>query len=185
MESLLRQEHSPASGQPRDILRHYLGDIVFGALDGLVTTFAIVSGVAGAGLSSHIVLILGVANLLADGFSMGAADYLATRSDAFAHDRDRGRLEPFRHALFTFGSFVLIGAVPLFSYLLFDEPSASYAVSAALTGAALFAVGGLRSIVTPVHWFRGGCEMLFIGAMAAAVAFGVGHLLSGVAHSST
>lgn len=48
----------------------YLGDTVYGGLDGIVTTFAIVSGVAGAQLSSEIILVLGLANLLADGFSM-------------------------------------------------------------------------------------------------------------------
>ena len=52
-----------------------------GAIDGIVTTFAIVSGVAGAGLSSGIVIVLGIANLLGDGFSMGVSDYLGTRAE--------------------------------------------------------------------------------------------------------
>lgn len=64
----------------REVLQHYLGDIVYGANDGIVTTFAIVVGVAGAGLSPAVVLILGGSNLLADGFSMGASNYLATRA---------------------------------------------------------------------------------------------------------
>ncbi len=48
----------------------YIGDVVYGALDGIVTTFAVISGVAGASLSSGVVMILGFANLFADGLSM-------------------------------------------------------------------------------------------------------------------
>ena len=58
----------------------YLGEFVYGAIDGAVTTFAVVAGAAGAGLSPAIVLILGFANLFADGFSMAASNYLSTKS---------------------------------------------------------------------------------------------------------
>lgn len=54
---------------------------VYGANDGIITTFAVVAGVAGAGLSPAIVLILGVANLIADGISMGIGDYLGEKSE--------------------------------------------------------------------------------------------------------
>ncbi|WP_158968909.1 VIT1/CCC1 transporter family protein [Chachezhania sediminis] len=57
-----------------------LGDVVYGAIDGSVTTFAIVAGVAGAGLSPFIVLALGFANVLADGFSMAVGNYSATKA---------------------------------------------------------------------------------------------------------
>ncbi|TWT55830.1 VIT family protein [Thalassoglobus neptunius] len=59
----------------------YLKDFIYGAIDGAVTTFAVVSGVAGAGLSSSIVLILGVANLIGDGFSMAAGNFLGTQAE--------------------------------------------------------------------------------------------------------
>ncbi len=62
--------------------RHsYLRDFIFGAVDGAVTTFAVVSGVAGANLSAGIVVILGIANLVGDGFSMAVSNFLATRAD--------------------------------------------------------------------------------------------------------
>jgi VIT1/CCC1 family predicted Fe2+/Mn2+ transporter len=64
----------------------HLRDWVYGGIDGAVTTFAIVSGVVGADLSTRVLLILGVANLLADGFSMAAGNYLATRTE---HDEVR------------------------------------------------------------------------------------------------
>jgi vacuolar iron transporter family protein len=59
----------------------YLRDWVYGGIDGSVTTFAVVSGVAGAHLSPTVILILGIANLVADGFSMAASNYSGTRTE--------------------------------------------------------------------------------------------------------
>ncbi|MHA6345884.1 VIT1/CCC1 transporter family protein, partial [Roseivivax sp. CAU 1761] len=59
-----------------------LRDAVFGAVDGAVTTFAIVAGAAGAGLATHIVVVIGIVSVLADGISMAAADWLGVRTDA-------------------------------------------------------------------------------------------------------
>lgn len=58
-----------------------LSDLVLGAIDGCVTTFAIVSGAFGAGFPSVVVLVMGIANLLADGFSMGVSNYEAVSSE--------------------------------------------------------------------------------------------------------
>ncbi|NBN78318.1 hypothetical protein GWI72_08570 [Microvirga tunisiensis] len=65
----------------------YLRDWVYGGIDGAVTTFAIVAGAVGASLSPQVVLILGLANLLADGFSMAAANYAGTRAEIEDYDR--------------------------------------------------------------------------------------------------
>ncbi|WP_145259023.1 VIT1/CCC1 transporter family protein [Calycomorphotria hydatis] len=81
----LEHEHSPQEIRKRLISNnehHSLGDFVLGAVDGTVTTFAIVAGVAGAELSAGIALVLGLANVLADGFSMAVSNYLKSRSDA-------------------------------------------------------------------------------------------------------
>jgi VIT1/CCC1 family predicted Fe2+/Mn2+ transporter len=69
----------------------YLADAVLGATDGIITTFAIVAGAAGASLSAGIVLIMGFANLLADGFSMAIGNYLGARSqqEYWREERDR------------------------------------------------------------------------------------------------
>lgn len=65
----------------------YLRDWVYGGIDGAVTTFAVVAGVMGAQLSTIIILILGAANLLADGFSMAASNYAGTRAEHEDYDR--------------------------------------------------------------------------------------------------
>lgn len=72
-------------------LGSYLGSMVYGGLDGIITTFAVVSGVAGADLDSRVILILGIGNLLADGFSMGTGDYLSTKSEREYYAREARR----------------------------------------------------------------------------------------------
>ncbi|WP_422008838.1 VIT1/CCC1 transporter family protein [Roseivirga pacifica] len=59
----------------------YIGEFIYGGIDGSVTTFAVVAGAAGAGLDSSVVIILGFANLIADGFSMSVGSYLSTKSE--------------------------------------------------------------------------------------------------------
>lgn len=88
----LRQQHTPeavkarlAQGGPHS----YLGDAVFGAIDGTVTTFAVVAGAAGAGLPSGVAVILGFANLFADGFSMAVGNYSSVKSESQRLDRIR------------------------------------------------------------------------------------------------
>ena len=77
----------------------YLRDWVYSGIDGTVTTFAIVSGVVGARLSPGVILILGGASLIADGFAMAAGNYLATRAehDEFHHAEavERRHIESF------------------------------------------------------------------------------------------
>ena len=62
-------------------LQDYLKEFVYGGIDGAVTTFAVVAGGFGANLDTGILLILGFANLLADGFSMSVGAYLAAKSE--------------------------------------------------------------------------------------------------------
>lgn len=67
----------------------YLGEFVYGGIDGSVTTFAVVAGSVGAGLDSSVILILGFANLLADGFSMSVGAYLSAKSESHNYDKHK------------------------------------------------------------------------------------------------
>jgi vacuolar iron transporter family protein len=71
----------------RDVQGNYLRDWIYGGIDGTVTTFAIVAGIVGASLPGSVVLVLGLANLVADGFAMGAASYSATKAEQDDYDR--------------------------------------------------------------------------------------------------
>jgi VIT1/CCC1 family predicted Fe2+/Mn2+ transporter len=67
----------------------YVGDFILGAIDGTVTTFAVVAGAAGAEFSANIAIVLGMANLVADGFSMAASNYIGTKSERQIVERVR------------------------------------------------------------------------------------------------
>jgi vacuolar iron transporter family protein len=236
-------DHSPeairqrlAAG-PRQV---YIKDFVYGAIDGAVTTFAVVSGVAGAGMSSGVIIILGLANILADGFSMAVSNYLGTKADNehLAHLRveelaeidshpegereeirqiyaskgfsgeelervvqvitaDRRlwvntmlqeehglKLEPTRAgmaALTTLTAFALVGALPLLPFLLNwwlpGAIPAPFLVSSLVTMFAFFLVGVLKGQFVNVSGYRSGIETLFVGGVAALLAYGVGFVL--------
>lgn len=88
----LKSEHTPEAIRRRLAYgpkHNHLRDFVYGAVDGTVTTFAVVSGVAGARLSAEVVIILGFANLIADGFSMAVGNYLATRAEEELREQAR------------------------------------------------------------------------------------------------
>ncbi|MBA3469992.1 MAG: VIT1/CCC1 transporter family protein [Herpetosiphonaceae bacterium] len=92
----LISEHQPEVIRERLAGHHdtnYLGDAVLGAIDGCVTTFAVVAGAIGGGFSATVVIILGFANLVADGFSMAVSNYLGTKSDREQVEKARRREE--------------------------------------------------------------------------------------------
>ncbi|NND71693.1 MAG: hypothetical protein HKN43_08940 [Rhodothermales bacterium] len=86
------EQHSPDAIRKRlrERTRHtYVGDAVLGGIDGCVTTFAVVAGAVGGGFSSLVIIVLGIANLLADGFSMAIGNYQGTKSVRDEVDRAR------------------------------------------------------------------------------------------------
>lgn len=210
-----------------------LKDLVYGGIDGTVTTFAIVAGVEGAGLSHGVIVALGIANILADGFSMAAGNYSGTKAelddrrrivrveeDHIKNHRD-GELEelrqilerrglsgdvldaavteisakedkwlglmltdeygltrdephPMRAALATFGAFLVAGSVPLLPFVLgFSD---AFRTSIILTLVTFFLIGTAKSRWSLSSWWKSGAETLLIGAVAAAIAYGVGSL---------
>lgn len=218
----------------------YIADFVYGANDGIVTTFAVVAGATGALLSPGIIIILGIANLIADGFSMGASSFLSLRSEkafvsmqrrkeewevenfpeielretegilrkwnvpefavgpavkAIAQDkkrwvdwlmreelglREEGPGSPFSHGLATFAAFLVAGIIPLVPYIFQTAPESQFLFSAVLAGAAFFGVGAARTLVTDESAIKGGLEILFIGGLAAVVAYSVGWFIKSI-----
>lgn len=209
-------------------------DLVYGANDGIVTTFAVVAGVAGANIEASVVLILGFANLFADAISMAAGNYLGTQSEIryarkqrkieeweimhlpdeereeirtiyakkgftgadldraveiitsdtkrWADEMMKGELElydeeagrPMKNALVTWIAFMIAGGLPLLPYVFPVFPLPDFTMSIVMTGVALFIVGSVRTYITGSRWWLLGLEMLFVGAIAAGVAYSIG-----------
>ncbi|MDQ3008792.1 MAG: VIT1/CCC1 transporter family protein [bacterium] len=162
---------------------------VYGANDGIVTTFAVVAGVTGAGLDARIVLILGLANLIADGLSMGIGDYLGEVSEAkMDENRNTGvaARQLWLTGVITFASFIVAGALPLLPYIVEElgvPLPLEWRLSASViaTATALFIVGASRTMLIGGNWVKNGLQILLIGSIAAGAAYGIGLALEGLA----
>lgn len=165
----------------------YIKDMVYGANDGIITTFAVVAGVTGGGLSVEVVLTIGVASLFADGFSMAASDYLGSRSEEATRKneglksiRDRSAV---RAAILTFVAFVTAGAIPLTPYLVASRNDPLFAYAASATAAGLAVVGVLRALVSRRSILVSTLEMLAIGGVAAVLAYLIGYQIHALAQA--
>ncbi len=169
----------------------WLREFVYGGIDGTVTTFAVVAGVAGAGLSPAIVLVLGLANLLGDGFAMAAGNYLSTKADHQRETRDDPRgpaakgveRTARRAATVTFVSFVVLGTTPLVPFLLglvVPMERWTFTLSTLGTALAFCVIGVMKGRVTRRSPVKGAAETLLIGGAAAGVAYAVGWVLKGL-----
>lgn len=169
----------------RAIAQHYLRDLVYGANDGIITTFAVVAGVAGGALSERAVLVIGIANLLADGLSMAVGNYLGIRSHESARRAQalpEEEAQPVRHGLATFLAFAVAGALPLLPYLVPPLPARHrFALATLATLAALFGVGSARAAVTDETWWASGLEMLGLGIIVAGTAYAAGAFVAAMA----
>lgn len=156
----------------------YIRDIVLSANDGIVTTFAVVAGSLGASLSPSVVVILGMANLFADGLSMSTGAYLGVKSEIEFEQSSGQRIKvgsrPLKNGLVSFISFGAAGFIPLISYIFKIENS--FTVSAILVVISLLIVGIFRGIVSNKHIARTAIENILIGGASAVIAFYVGEL---------
>jgi len=224
--------HSPGGYQT------YLPEFVYGGIDGCVTTFAVVAGSVGANLDVSIIVILGLANLLADGFAMSVGGYLSAKStlgtfekhkrveywevenlpelerqeirdiytdkgfegelleqvvEVITADKDRWvdvmmkeELEiipdpksPFKIGLVTYISFILIGLIPLLSYLINIGGTTErlFLTACILTSVGFITVGYLKAHITQINKLKGTLETLVLGGLAAGMSYVVGDIL--------
>lgn len=166
------------------VARHYIRDLVYGANDGIVTTFAVVAGVAGGSLSQVAVLVVGAANLAADGVAMGIGNLLAIRANESALAAEglpQQEAYPWKHGTATLLAFIAAGVVPLVPYTLPLSDGTHLWWSVTLTMASLFGVGVARAAITRDHWLKTGFEMLALGGLVALAAYGAGALVAAIA----
>ncbi|WP_438839013.1 VIT1/CCC1 transporter family protein [Streptococcus pluranimalium] len=158
----------------------YAKSITYGGLDGIITTFAVVAGAIGGKLDVTAIIILGFSNLLADGFSMAAGDYLSSTTEDGTDSN-----QALKNALMTFLSFNLFGLVPLLTYLLLLKIATftdqiTLILASILVSLALIALGWVKATITGQSKKVEILRTLLVGIIAAAVAYGIGQLLGGL-----
>lgn len=169
----------------RSHLEDYLSEFVYGGLDGVVTTFAVVAGATGARFDTKVVLVLGFANLIADGFSMGVGSYLSTKSEqqlmAKRGESVTNEPSPAINGVTTYVSFILVGLVPLlaytFNFILNNSLNHLFLISSILTALAFIGIGFLKSRVAQAPVLRSLLETLILGVIAAGFAYILGDVL--------
>lgn len=163
-------------------LQKYFPEYIYGSVDGTVTTFAIVAASVGAGLPSGVVFVLGVANLVADGFSMGSSAFLSAQSDA---GKEHLKKPPMKVGLATFGAFVVIGLMPIAAYL-YDVIAGNaletninlFYVSVVLTLLTFAIIGYVKARVEKSNPLVSIAQTVGLGAVAAALAYFAGEWLA-------
>ncbi|MGY5351301.1 VIT1/CCC1 transporter family protein [Wenyingzhuangia sp. IMCC45533] len=171
------------------ITEKYLGEFVYGGIDGCVTTFAVVAGSVGANLDSSVIIILGFANLLADGFAMSIGAYLSAKTEKENLIKNAETYEdleniqdnnPVARGVVTYISFLLIGIIPLLVYVI-DLMSPLrrnvFLYSAISTALGFMIIGSLKSYINHKAIWKGVLETLILGLLAALVSYYVGDLI--------
>jgi VIT1/CCC1 family predicted Fe2+/Mn2+ transporter len=163
---------------------NWLPDFVYGSIDGVVTTFAVVSGVQGASLSITVVLILGFANLFGDGFSMAVGKYLSDKAELdhlSNNDKTDDTVQPLKGALYTFVSFNVVGLVPLIGYLIGPgfgwDNNTTFITTCVATLVALFCIGIVKAHMVSTSKIFAGLQTMSIGGVAAAISYYVGYFI--------
>lgn len=169
-----RSKRTESITDKADIIR----DVVLSANDGVVTTFAVVAGSIGASLSPSVIVILGLANLFADGISISTSAYLGVKSE-IEYEQNSGQKvkmgnRPLTNAIASFLAFGLAGFIPLISYLY--KSNNAFNISMVLVAISLLIIGLFRGLVSNKHILRTAIENLLIGGISAVVAFTVGEL---------
>lgn len=156
----------------------YLPEFVYGSVDGTITTMAVVAGSAGAGFPPSVALILGLANVASDGFSMGVSRYLSLK----AEQEQGSNLEtnPLTSGIATSLSFIIIGLIPLLTFIwaYFYPTKNVYTYAYILTAFTFYLIGAIKSKITGKG---SGLETLIIGGTASLIAYSIGYYFKALA----
>lgn len=156
----------------------YIRDFIFGVEDGLVSTLGFVIGVTMAAISNRIIIIAGLAEVVAAALSMAAGTYISIKSQKeflYARRKKHFHVEesPIKGALVMFAAFILGSVFPLAPYFFITAKKAAI-ISGILTIASLFFFGSMKAKLTNTNMFKSGVEMTIVGLIAAGAGIIVG-----------
>jgi len=227
----------------------FLKPLIFGGLDGILTSFAIVAGAAGGSMPIPVILVLGFSNIFADALAMGVGEFLSSKAEnewilserkrenwemenypegeireMIDIYKERGmshedavlvintmakykdffvdvmmaeelqlqvpeadhKVESMKEGVAMFCAFASCGSLPLLGYVIIPAmfPSlpeeALFTAACAVTGIILFAMGCVKSMFSPSHWFICGFETFLLGGACATVAYTIGQFVKGL-----
>lgn len=150
-------------------MRDYLGDAILGSIDGCVSTFAVVAGASGAKLPAVVAIILGLASLIGDGFSMAVSNYESIKSRRYS-----SRRIPIKAGAVTLLSFISIGFLPLIPFF-FNSITNAFISSSFIAGCVFFGVGVTKGYLLNKPLLKSGLGTFLTGGSAALLAYLVGY----------
>jgi|SaaInlStandDraft_2_1057019.scaffolds.fasta_scaffold233418_1 VIT1/CCC1 family predicted Fe2+/Mn2+ transporter len=158
----------------------YLSEFVYGGIDGIITTFSIVAGSSGGSLLRNVILILGLSNVVSDGFSMGVSRYVSSKTEIkqeLLKEKD-----PTISAIVTFLSFVLVGILPLLPFIFMrnskNNKNTTY-ISLSIALVVFFSIGYLKGIVVKEkNPYKSAFEILLLGLIASLISYTIGKYTS-------
>lgn len=155
-------------------MKSFLSEFVYGGIDGIITTFSIVAGSVGGELTKNVILILGISNVLSDGYSMGVSRYLSAQTE-IAEGLLKGK-HALISALATFISFVIIGLTPILPFF-FKEGVEAKKLSLILALIVFFLIGIVKGYYLKESIIFNGLQTLLIGLSAAGISYYVGKII--------
>ena len=147
-----------------------LSEFIYGGMDGVITTVAIIGGSLGAKISNKYALILGASNVIADGFSMGISRYSSLKDVKNSGNSELSRSSPLFSGIATFVFFVLMGMIPLIPLAIFQEASIETLVGFALLA---FVIIGITKGMQNNKLLKSVLETTIIGGLGALISYHV------------
>ncbi len=158
----------------------YLGTIIFGITDGIVSTVGLLAGITVGGASSRIIILTGMVYAFVEAFSMAVGNFLSEESsEEYVAKADVADGLPILVGLLMFIAFVLASLIPLVPYLLLSSATA-LPVSIAVSFAALFVAGAVGARLSRLPLFWRGVRMALLGGFAILLGIVIGRLFPGV-----
>jgi vacuolar iron transporter family protein len=162
-------------------------EVIFGVEDGAIGNLGVVVGLAQAYAPNKLILLAGVATMVAQAISMSAGNYLSIKSEkeyfsVKRKDRQYGKAyskhkNPFSSSLVMAVSVIVGAFIPLISFLFWQSKNGIYP-AIIITLAGLFLLGALKTKYTLRNWLKSGGEVMLVGFIAAAAGFVIGNLFA-------
>lgn len=152
-------------------MKHYLSEFIYGSIDGLITTFAIIASSVGAGIPNIYMVIICCASIIADGYSMGISRYLSYSAETKLNTSKNHIYS----GIITFISFAGIGVLPVLPFLFLTNKA--FELSVVLTLILFLVIGYIKAKILKTGIYSSIIETFSLGVSASVISYIVGYYL--------